>query len=121
VCDDIFDGPLTGHATLIHTFRSNLSEQSLPLLILFMQPIQKIRFIHKTHLLENGTFYDHCLTPNVTSGKHGFCLGAEKKLEATLRKMLDPKRAPQAKRSSLRQMCALLANPIMQDTLFKTA
>ncbi|MDR3578092.1 MAG: hypothetical protein P4L50_29860 [Anaerolineaceae bacterium] len=42
VRDDIFDGPVTGHAALIHTFWTNLSEQCFPLPILFLQPIQKI-------------------------------------------------------------------------------
>jgi hypothetical protein len=42
--DDILHGPVTVHARLIHARSTNLIEQSFPLLILFLQPIQKFRF-----------------------------------------------------------------------------
>ncbi len=50
VSDDIFHGPVTVHAALIHARWANLIEQCFPLLILFLQPIQKFRFLH-TYLL----------------------------------------------------------------------
>ena len=44
VRDDIFDGTVAVHAGLIHARRANLIEKRFPLLILFLQPIQKFRF-----------------------------------------------------------------------------
>src|SRR5262249_61114910 len=52
VRNQIFDRPVTVDAGLIHACLTDLVEQSFPLLILVLQPIQKSSFLH-TYSLGN--------------------------------------------------------------------
>ena len=58
VRDDIFDGSVAVHVGLIHARRANLIEKRFPLPILFLQPIQKFRFLH-TYLLQKSALRSH--------------------------------------------------------------
>src|SRR5687768_11387540 len=46
VRDNVLHGPVTIHTGLIHARWADLIEKCFPLLILFLQPIQKLRFLH---------------------------------------------------------------------------
>ena len=55
MCDQIFERPLTVYTYLIHMGWTNPLEQCIPLLMLFLQPIKKFRFVH-TEFLRNTRF-----------------------------------------------------------------
>src|SRR5215204_2705327 len=46
VSDDVLHGPVTVHTGLIHARWADLIEKYFPLLIFFLQPIHKFRFLH---------------------------------------------------------------------------
>jgi hypothetical protein len=53
VSDDIFDGPLPGHSTLIHTRLANLGEQGFPLFLLSLEVGKQFGLGHQLLLVMN--------------------------------------------------------------------